>query len=63
MLIAYAMLAYLNFDRDAYSMKRPSDEKEKKGNSIAGGFKRLAITTVAFGIAYVLFFTFCWGGD
>ena len=44
-------------------MKRHSEEKKKKSNSIADGFKKLAIITVAFGIAYVLFFTSCWGGD
>ena len=43
-------------------MKRQSDEKPK-GGSIAAGFKKLAIASVIFGISYVLFFTFCWGGN
>ena len=43
-------------------MKRQSDEKPK-GSSIAAGLRKLAIATVVFGISYVLFFTFCWGGD
>ena len=43
-------------------MKRQSNEKPK-GSSIASGFRKLAIATVLFGISYVLFFTFCWGGD
>ena len=38
-------------------------KKKKKGNSTADGLKKLAIATVAFGISYVLFFTFCWGGN
>ena len=44
-------------------MKRHSDEKKRKGSSIADGFKKLVIATAIFGIAWVLFFTFCWVGD
>ena len=44
-------------------MKKHRDEKKRKGNSIANGFKKLAIAAVIFGILYVLFFTFYWPGN
>ena len=43
-------------------MKKHSDEKKKKGSSVADGFKKLAIATAIFGIAWVLFFTVNWCG-
>ena len=36
---------------------------ENKPSSIAAGFRKLAIATVVFGIAYVLFFGCYFAGD
>ena len=35
----------------------------KKPNSIANGLAKLGLAVVVFGIAYVLFFNYCFIGD
>ncbi len=41
-------------------MKRSEDDKEKKSGSLADGPKKLAVAAMVFGIAYVMFPSFCW---
>lgn len=36
-------------------MRRSNDDKEKRSGSVADGFKKLAVATMVFRIAYVLF--------
>ena len=41
-------------------MGKPDD---RKPNSIANGFIKLALAAIVFGVAYVLFFTVCVQGN
>ena len=41
-------------------MRKPNGNKP---NSIASGFIKLALAAIVFGVAYVLFFNFCFLGE